>query len=311
MDKAEVYISNETVYPSSEVFQWTMRKKKKSNRYSINKAVDPFILNDKNMIEYSPGIEEKKKKEYKGDSMAIKIDGDNWRHTKHICYLGFFNTTNEPLNATLTLTEYKEIDLIPKEVADKLACFDKLYNQVEGGTISQSERSSKKLVESQFTYGEILPIQFLLLLKIADPKPNSIFWDLGSGTAKTLVITALEYSDFKQICGVELLDGLYDAGVRVIDKYCEMTKTNKSKFKLVKGDMTKVDWTDADIIYTSSICFPEGLITELAEKGKALKPGTKIITLKSWGLPDTYKVLRNLKIKMTWGNNGVYILEKT
>lgn len=310
IDKAEMYISNETIYPSSEVFKWAVKNPAKATTFSTSNEADPFILNDKNELEYAPSAGAVGERKQGGDSMATKIDGYYWKHSKKVCYVGFHNITSGSLKASLTLTEFREVDLIPKEVSDQLACFAKVFEKVEGGSISQSERHDKKLTGSQYTYGEILPLQFFFLLKMAKPKPNGVFWDLGSGTGKALITAALEYPDFKKICGVELLGGLYDAGVSAVKRYCEISKTDRDKFKLVKGDMTQVDWSDADLIYTSSICFPGELIEKLAEKGKGLKPGTKIISLKSWGLPEVYKIAHSVKVKMTWGNNGVYILER-
>ena len=162
----------------------------------------------------------------------------------------------------------------------------------------------------QYTYGEIEVIHFTALLKIASPKRGGVFWDLGSGTGKALIAAALGRNEFSKICGVEELDNLYNTSVKVIDNFCKKTKTDKQKFLLVKGDMTKIDWSDADVIYISSICFPDELIKELEEKGKYLKKGTKIISLKNWNQTKMYNVIMNMEVKMTWGKNGVYVLEK-
>jgi hypothetical protein len=73
--------------------------------------------------------------------------------------------------------------------------------------------------------------------------------------------------------------------------------------------MLEVDWSDADIVYASSICFPDELVEGIAKCCAKLKKGTRIITLKDFPT-DGYPYLKleyNLKLKMTWGRCQVMI----
>ena len=75
-----------------------------------------------------------------------------------------------------------------------------------------------------------------------------------------MIAAALSECSFSKICGVEMLDGLYDLCNNVIETFKTQFNTEKScDFKIIHGDMTKTDWFDADVIYTSSICFPENV----------------------------------------------------
>lgn len=74
--------------------------------------------------------------------------------------------------------------------------------------------------------------------------------------------------------------------------------------------MIEVDWSNADVIFTSSICFPNELISGMFEKTKLLKIGTRIITLKSFPKCRHLKMTYNLRVKMTWGKTGAYIYER-
>lgn len=42
------------------------------------------------------------------------------------------------------------------------------------------------------------------------------------------------------------------------------------------------DWSDADVIYTSSLCFPDELVEGIVDKCVHLKKGTRIISLKTF-----------------------------
>jgi hypothetical protein len=74
--------------------------------------------------------------------------------------------------------------------------------------------------------------------------------------------------------------------------------------------MLELDWSDADIIYTSSICFPDELVEGIVNKCSKLKTGTRIITLKSFPPRDYYILEYTLKVKMTWGRCQVLIYKK-
>ena len=217
-----------------------------------------------------------------------------------------------------TLIGYRERDLLPPAIKERCALFDTVFENVYGSNVSQDARKALKLQGSEFTYGEVEYLYFVPLLKMAAPKSGGVFWDLGCGTGKGLVAAALSENHFDKICGVEFIETLAQTARLTTKRYSEMavakgyeTKERmQNLFNVVQGDMTKVDWSDADLIYVSSICFPDSLIHNLVELGKKLKAGTRILTLKIWEDRSTYRVLHNLRIKMSWGKNGVYILEK-
>jgi len=328
-EKLVLYCSPDYLYPGPENYQWcTNEAKLEWETLDLN----PFGINSEQNLCYSlipkPG---KSLINAKLENLAIAIDGETWKYGNDKLFIGIHNISNSDINADLKIIgifiyifnplipkiEIEEISLIPKELILKNQIFLESFNEIEGGTLSQAERQQKKLQGSEFTYGEVEFVHFIPLLNFAcaGMKPGGVFWDLGCGAGKAILAAALCDMNFSKISGVELLDGLHSACLKAIGQYCEVSKQNKidpkeSRFNIIKGDMRKIDWSDADVIYTSSICFPEDLIKDMVEIGKKLKPGTRIITLKNWGESEIYKTLNYFKVKMTWGKNGVYILEK-
>jgi precorrin-6B methylase 2 len=144
-------------------------------------------------------------------------------------------------------------------------------------------------------------------MRLCEPKPGEVFWDLGCGAGKCMVAAALGFPNLHSVNGVEYLEGLYECAIQAGTRYKELGPV---PFNLVNDDMLKVDWSAADIIFTSSICFPDELIDGIFEKCAALKPGTRIITLKQLGESEDFVMRHNLRVKMTWGKTGVYIFEK-
>jgi len=287
-------------------YQWTTRKKDFASY--IWTDLTPFILNHKGMLEYKPDRDNKVSKD--DNHTAIIIDGYNWKHISKLCYLRVYNLSDRKVTGNLVVSEYQEQNLITGDILNKCKVFKEVFNKSKGGSISQEERNDKELHGPEYTYGEIEVIYFIDLLKTVYTKKGGVFWDLGSGAGKALIAAALGYNSFDEICGVEQLEGLYTLSIETINKYCTKTNTDRSLFNVIKGDMRTIDWSNADVIYVSSICFPDDFIKELAEKGKSLKKGTIILSLKVWHPKSEYKIINNIQLKMTWGKTGLYIIEK-
>ena len=86
--------------------------------------------------------------------------------------------------------------------------------------MSVVERQQKELDDgrTEFTYGEVLFCYFIPVLNLVNPKPGDVFWDLGCGTGKPVAIAALAFPFLKKSCGVEYLQGLYEASRRIIEE---------------------------------------------------------------------------------------------
>jgi len=69
--------------------------------------------------------------------------------------------------------------------------------------------------------------------------------------------------------------------------------------------MLQADWFDADIIYFSSVCFPDFLIDGVMDLLVNVKSGTRLISLKPLPHRDYLEVYATLKVRMTWGLHQV------
>jgi len=61
------------------------------------------------------------------------------------------------------------------------------------------------------------------------------------------------------------------------------------------------DWSDADIIYLSAVCFSDELVAGVADLLTRVKKGTRVVSLKE--IPDRpfLELYAAIKVKMTWG----------
>ena len=46
-------------------------------------------------------------------------------------------------------------------------------------------------MDEQFAYGEVIPMYYMPLLSLCEPKPGEVLYDLGCGAGKPLVYAAL------------------------------------------------------------------------------------------------------------------------
>jgi hypothetical protein len=113
--------------------------------------------------------------------------------------------------------------------------------------------------------------------------------------------------------GVELLDGLFELANHTSGQLMAMNDQfpNLVPIHIVQGDMLVVDWwSTADIVYASSICFPDELVDGILDKCQFLKPGSRVITLKAFRVVNYLRLDYALKLKMTWGKCQVHIYTK-
>lgn len=66
------------------------------------------------------------------------------------------------------------------------------------------------------------------------------------------------------------------------------------------------DWTDADIIYLSAVCFSDALVSGVADLFESCKKGTRVISLKEIPARPFLELFAAIKVKMTWGLQLVF-----
>ena len=184
--------------------------------------------------------------------------------------------------------------------------------------ISIEDTKEMKLSRKSFTYGEISLLSFPQLLAKANPKKNEVFYDLGCGSGKPVVYASFLYC-FKKCIGIELLPLIFDIGKKYINKCKEFTKCESEfpEIEIIQGDILKIDFSDADIIYLPSTTFSKPMMKEISRRCEKLKIGTRIISL-SKAVPciteDDCNVILNVyhkeKFLMSWGPELVYYQEK-
>lgn len=238
--------------------------------------------------------------------VGVLLETEGWRFMSQEASIGIYS--DKPCTIKARVTEIEEADLLPEDLKHKFLFFDKLFKDVDASEVSQKERNRLEVANQiEFTYGEVLFAYFVPLLELAKPKEGDVFWDLGCGAGRPLAIASLCFPQFSKCVGVELLDGLFDIAdtmKTMFNKSAHDLFPNEkmAPIEVVKDDLLKVDWSGADVVYTSSICFPDELIEGIADQAVKLKKGARLITLKSLPSGRNYlELMHSLQLKMTWG----------
>ena len=145
---------------------------------------------------------------------------------------------------------------------------------------------------------------FIPILEYTKPKPGEVFWDLGCGAGKPLITASLAFPELKVCRGIELLEKLAELAEEIAvntKKQCDEKETECSPIEIIKGDILKYDWFDADIIFIAAVCFPEALLAGIADQCENLKKGTRIIALKELPKKPFLEEYANIRAKYSWG----------
>jgi trans-aconitate methyltransferase len=150
-----------------------------------------------------------------------------------------------------------------------------LYKNISGEQLSKQDRGTIINDDFSLVYGEIVFESFVELLERANPKKDEVFYDLGSGTGKAVITSALT-QNFSKCVGVELLPSLYKASESVLGK---LTESAYPEIKFIQGDLFQIDISEANIVFINATGFFGETFYALVTKLKSLTPGTRIIII--------------------------------
>ncbi len=182
--------------------------------------------------------------------------------------------------------------------------FDVIYKDVNGYNLSLKGQQKLNYFYNANVYGEVDFESFCKILDLTNPKENEIFYDLGSGTGKAVIIAYLCYP-FAKCIGVEKMDELYFAS----DDIAKSLNNPRLGFK--HGDFKDCDFSDGDVIYMNSYYFHYEMASKnFISKINNLKKGTRIIFVMTPLTLPAFEIIHFDSYKFSWGNAPVYISVK-
>lgn len=193
--------------------------------------------------------------------------------------------------------------------------FKELFDQVDGRAMSLKTREEKELQSKSFVYGEVVPDSFYEIISDLDPQPGQIFYDLGSGTGKAVILAHLLW-EFKRCVGIELLDSLYNASIEIQKRYESEIRpkvrqtVDDREIVLIHGDILEADIRDADIVFMNSTCFQDDLMTALEKKLEEVHANVHIISLSKPLRSPWYYQYKHKMYDFSWGQATAFYHRK-
>jgi len=172
-------------------------------------------------------------------------------------------------------------------------------------------------------YGEIEFESFQKILETALTGlkgKNGKFTDLGSGTGKACLWAAMT-TPFRHFFGIEVIEGLHDKARDLLAAFNALnpstsfggsSSSTNSKLEFVQGSFLADvhDWSDSDLAFANSTCFPAELMMKLSVKSQLMKPGSRFITFTTSLDSPYWRVIYKERMNMSWGMATVFIHER-
>ncbi|MCS7184163.1 MAG: methyltransferase domain-containing protein, partial [Patescibacteria group bacterium] len=147
-------------------------------------------------------------------------------------------------------------------------------------------------------------------LEKAGINKETIFYDLGSGTGKAVILAALIY-EIKKSMGIEYLESLVNASNDALSQIKKIINFNSENINFIKGDIFESDFSDGNIIFMNSTCFSDEQLKRLSELSLNLKQGSKLIVLtKKIEDNQNFQMLSEDQYSFSWGFATVRIYER-
>jgi len=194
------------------------------------------------------------------------------------------------------------------EIEKARIIFEELYKDIDGIQISLNQRNKLNLTSKELVYGEINFDSFIDLMKKIEPKEEDIFYDMGSGTGKPCIATALVFN-VKKIVGYEILSDLVETANKVLKRLIDLNiKIPQVEFK--NQNFLEADFSDGTIIFSHATCFEENTMKTFEEKLLSLNKGARIIIITKSLKSKDFSLIEEGEKRMSWGYATYRIYEK-
>jgi len=176
-----------------------------------------------------------------------------------------------------------------------------------------------------FTYGEVGELSLLRMLDIAqrlhvNGGSRGLFFDLGCGVGKAIILAALHSIGFSRCIGVELLPGLFALADDLGNRFRAACATNDMRASeiadvaFVEGDLMNVDLNGAALVLVNAGSWQEPALSRLRQHLIDNMPDRCILATirRPVALQDSQGLvaLEEVHLPMSWGLAPVYFAER-
>lgn len=190
-----------------------------------------------------------------------------------------------------------------------LTNYKKLFRDVDGFALSRQARTTGDAIE--YTYGEIDFVPFIALLSLAKPNINTVFYDLGSGTGKAVLASAMVFN-VRKSCGIELFSVLHHTALKQQHHLQQLPdyQTHANTLHFINANFLLVDFSDATLVFINATAFFGETWIAIHQCLHQLKPGVIVITTSKKLSLDIFRLIQTTTVQMSWGPVRAYIQQR-
>ncbi|PJD94082.1 MAG: hypothetical protein CK424_00555 [Legionella sp.] len=164
----------------------------------------------------------------------------------------------------------------------------------------------------EYVYGEIDNTSLIALMSLINPNSSTIFYDLGSGVGKAVLMCAMVF-DLKKACGIELFPLLHDAAQQQLTALStdQAYHHTAKKIEFICASFLDIDFSDATLIFISATGLFGDTWVALNQRLEQLPNAPIIITTTKKLLSSKFTIHRITRVQMSWGIVDAYIQQNT
>lgn len=187
--------------------------------------------------------------------------------------------------------------------------FNQLYAQIDGCRLSHQARGKQQALE--YVYGEIDFASFIALLSLAKPSPNTIFYDLGSGTGKAVIACAMVFK-VRECHGIELFPLLHQTACKqkVALKLLSDYQPACNNIYFSNADFFISNISTSTMIYINATGFLGSTWLAISDRITAATQCTTVITTSKALKSKAFIVVKKTAVQMSWGVVNAYIQKR-
>jgi SAM-dependent methyltransferase len=192
-------------------------------------------------------------------------------------------------------------------VEDPKAIVRRLYRGVDGFDIPPTDEQAVRAARSSSVYGELMPTATLRLLEALELQPEDVFFDLGAGVGKVVLMAALS-TPVRQAVGVELSARRIRRARIVAKRAVREGLVEPRRIRMCEADILGADLSAGTVFYTCATAFPWAFTAKIMRRIAKLR---KPVTFVSTQVLDPHRAFtldRVLRLDMSWRRRSkVYV----
>ena len=187
-----------------------------------------------------------------------------------------------------------------------LAVLDEIGRDVDGFSLSVSARRDADAMD--YVYGEICPEAFVAILSMVNANAATVFYDLGSGSGKAVLLAAMVFGVKKSV-GIELFAQLNEAAALQLQRLKRYPnyQSQAEQVHFICGDYLALPFADADVVFISATALFGDAWQRLNQRLEELQDSALVITTTKALISPQFRVERQTRAQMSWGVVRVFI----